>query len=58
MGDNEDSCEHIHWCISGSNLVGVGYCYDCKKDITLDILFNNLHEKMEEALKKLGNNEP
>lgn len=43
-------CEHLHWTIHGWNTIGFGSCLDCGEQISLDVAFNKLHEKMEATI--------
>lgn len=48
-----EPCKHEHWIIHDTDLMGYGRCLDCNKAVLLSHLFNSLHDRMEEALKKL-----
>ena len=49
--EDKGPCLHIHWEVRGENLIGCGHCKDCKKEVSLAILFDNLRLRMEEALR-------
>jgi len=47
-------CSHKNWEIKRSTTFGMGTCKDCGEEIAIWILFNDLHERMEEIIKKSG----
>lgn len=49
--EEKKECKHENWEVQGANEVGNGYCFDCKREVSLAVLFNNLRLKMEEAIK-------
>ncbi len=44
-------CKHENWQIIGSEPLGLGTCNDCGKEINLKVLFNNLKDRMVEAIR-------
>lgn len=50
---SEEECKHENWTVLGSNVIGDGHCKDCGKDVGLDVLFNNLKERMETLITRL-----
>ena len=49
---NMDSCDHKNWQLTLDCMIGNGYCLDCKRQVLLTILFNNLKERMEAIIAK------
>ena len=47
-----DSCNHKNWQVTLDCKIGNGYCLDCKKEVNLSVLFNNLKERMEMIIAK------
>ncbi len=46
-------CKHENWEILGSERLGLATCKDCKEEVNLKILFNDLHERMIDALDEV-----
>lgn len=47
----KSACDHKNWEVLGSHTVGYGKCFDCDKEIGLDVLFDGLRRRMEAALE-------
>lgn len=45
----QDNCDHKRWSIPDSAPMGMGYCHDCKKQVWVCDLFDNLRKRMEKA---------
>lgn len=46
-------CPHYHWRCLGSTTVGFGDCFDCKMEIDLDDLVNNLYHQVGGLLEQI-----
>jgi len=53
-----DSCDHKNWQLTLDCMVGNGYCLDCKREVLLTVLFNNLKERMEAIIAKYEEKKP
>ena len=45
-------CEHTNWEVLSWNRIGTGFCHDCKEEIAITTLLNNLKKRMEDAIVK------
>ena len=48
-------CKHINWSVESDDLIGRGNCHDCKQQVPLNVLFDNLKKRMEEVINRYEN---